>query len=254
MSVVGTILYTPAWARPRGTDSTWAPDPGLYGEFAGRVARHFAGLGVHAYEIWNEPNTASFWSPRPDPLAYTHVLQAAYGQIKAADPTATVVTGGTSPALTDSTHIAPVQWLSDLYDAGAQGYFDAVGHHPYCWPAYPGSRANWSAWYQMYGTSPSLRSLMISHGDGGKTIWATEFGAPTGGPAGSHVSERTQAAMVARAYHLFAGYSWAGPLFLYQGRDAGSNPSTREDFFGFLRHNFSAKPAYNAYASTARSY
>ena len=35
----------------------------------------------------------------------------------------------------------------------------------------------------MYGTYPSLRSTMTDNGDGGKKIWATEFGAPTNGPS-----------------------------------------------------------------------
>ncbi len=73
----------------------------------------------------------------------------------------------------------------------------------------------------MYGTNPSLRSVMIDNGDAAKQIWATEFGAPTDGPAGSHVSEDTQAKMLSRAYSVWSKYDWAGPLFAYQGRDHG---------------------------------
>jgi hypothetical protein len=105
----------------------------------------------------------------------------------------------------------------------------------------------------MYGTKRSIRSLMIAHGDGAKKIWATEFGAPTNGPAGSFVSKATQAKMVTRAYRLFASYRWAGPLFFYSGRDLGSSTSTTEDFMGLLTRSFSRKPSFVAYRRVAQS-
>jgi hypothetical protein len=253
MDVLGVLLYTPSWARPRGTPPVYAPSPGAYGAFAAAAVRHYAALGVHAYEVWNEPNTTGFWQPAPSPGAYTELLKAAYVAIKGADPSATVVTGGLSPALNEDGNYAPVDFLAGMYAAGAKGYFDAVGHHPYCWPAFPGAGDRWSAWFQMYGTSPSLRSLMVANGDGDKKIWATEFGAPTNGPRGTYVSVRKQAAMVKRAYRLFARYGWGGPLFLYQGRDLGNDRSTDQDFFGFLKPDFKPKPAYAAYREVAAS-
>jgi polysaccharide biosynthesis protein PslG len=255
MSVLGGIIYTPSWARPAGTPSTWGPSPGAFAAFAAAAVGHYAALGVHAYEVWNEPNTPSSWQPAPSPAAYTALLKAAYGAIKGADPSATVVTGGTAPAPSNGSSYSPVDFLRGIYANGGQGYFDAVGHHPYCSPAYPGDPEGWSAWYQMYGTSPSLRSVMIANGDGAKKIWATEFGAPTGGPASNAgvVTQAQQAAMLTRAYQLFSGYGWAGPLFFYQGRDQGTDTSNIEDFYGFLNHDFTPKPAYTAYQQAAAS-
>ncbi len=254
MSVLGTITFTPSWARPAGSSAVYGPSAQDYAAFAGAAARHYAALGVHAYEVWNEPNSPAFWQPKPDPAAYTALLRAAYGAIKQADPSATVITAGLAPAATDGQSYSPVDFLQAVYAHGGHGYFDAVGQHPYCWDAntFPGDPQGWSAWYQMYGTSPSLRSLMIDHGDGDKKIWATEYGAPSNGPAGSsHVDESTQAAMLTKAYQLWAGYSWAGPLFFYEGRDEGTSTSTRENFFGLLRQDFTPKPAYNAYQQAA---
>jgi hypothetical protein len=206
---------------------------------------------VHAFEIWNEENTSAFWTPAPSPSAYAALLKAAYPAIKQADQAATVLTGGLAPAPTDGTNFTPVDFLEGVYAAGGHGSFDAVGAHPYCWPAMPGSAQSWSAWYQMYGTATSLRSLMVGHGDAAKKIWATEFGAPTNGPAGSYVSQATQALMVSTAYKLWSAYSWAGPLFTYQGRDQGNDTSTRENFFGFMNHDGTPKPAYFAYRAAA---
>jgi hypothetical protein len=60
--------------------------------------------------------------------------------------------------------------------------------------------------------------------------------------------------MVARAYQLFGSYSWAGPLFFYQGRDQGTDTSTRENFFGFLRYDYTKKPSFTAYQQAAASF
>lgn len=253
MHVLGDITYTPWWARPSGTNAEYGPSPGSYAPFANAAARHFGRLGVHAYEIWNEPNTEAFWQPAPDPVAYTAILKAAYVAIKRADRSAKVLTGGTAPAPTTTGSYNPVDFLKGIYAAGGRGYFNAVGDHPYCWPIFPGAKRAESAWYQMYGTNPSVRSVMIANGDGGKKIWATEFGAPTDGPPGTHVTVPQQARMLARAYKLFAGYGWGGPLFFYQGRDIGTSNDTNQNFFGLTRYDFSRKRSYAAYLSASRA-
>jgi hypothetical protein len=251
INVLGIIAYTPGWARPAGTNSHYGANPAQFAAFVSAAVQHYSALGVHAYEVWNEPNISAFWGPKPNPVAYTNLLKAAYGEIKAADPQATVLSGGTAPANSDGTNYAPVDWLTAIYANGGGDSFDAVSHHPYCWPALPGDGVSWSAWHQMYGTSPSVRSVMVAHGDSDKKIWGTEFGAPTNGTPGSYVSESDQAKMISRAYELWGSYSWAGPLFTYQARDIGTTTDTRENFFGLLRYDYSQKPAYAAYKAAA---
>src|SRR5207248_909512 len=96
-----------------------------YASFVHVAAAHFAAHGVHAYEIWNEPNLASFWEPTPDPVRYTQMLKLAYPAIKSADPTATVVTGGLSPGgsygAVTSTYTNEVTFLEQMYKDGAHG-------------------------------------------------------------------------------------------------------------------------------------
>jgi polysaccharide biosynthesis protein PslG len=250
--VLATILYTPAWARPAGGGAS-SPPVRLddYVSFARMAALHYSAFGIHAYEIWNEPNISAFWQPRADVGAYTTMLRGASAAIRGVDPQAVIVTGGTSPASDGGGNISPVSFLRGIYANGGKSSFDVVAHHPYCWPAQPGDAQDWSAWYQMYGTSPSLRSVMTDNGDAGKQIWATEFGAPTSGPAGSFVSEQTQSAMVTHAFDLFRKYKWAGPLFWYSGRDVGTAMTTRENFFGLLRNDFTPKPSFGAYRTAA---
>lgn len=257
MKALGMIAYTPAWARPAGTTDKHAPtNVADYANFCEATARRYAPMGVHAWEVWNEPNLSAFFQPRPDVAKYTAMLKACYARIKAVDPSATVVTGGTAPAPACSTStcstLSPVQFLQGIYANGAAGSFDAVGHHPYSFPYAPSTVADWSAWYQMFGTNPSLRSVMTANGDSAKKIWGTEWGAPTGGASGSgFVSESVQAAHISEAYRLFASYPWAGPLFVYNFHDNGTDANDRENFFGMIRFDWSQKPGYAAYRAAA---
>jgi hypothetical protein len=250
LAILGVILYTPAWARTPGTrDNTPPTDLNDLEAFAFRAARHFGRLGVHAYEIWNEPNIASFWAPAPDPKAYTMLLERAHRGIKRGDPSATVVSGGLSPfagyGVSDGAHINPVTFLEQMYAAGARSSIDAVGWHPYNFP--DGLRYHaWSAWSQMAQTNPSARSIMRANGDAKKKLWATEWGAPTGSAAQS-MSETAQAQLVTAALRSFKGWRWAGPAFFYSLRDKGTNSADREENFGLIRHDWSQKPAYAAF-------
>jgi polysaccharide biosynthesis protein PslG len=248
LNVLATILYTPPWARPAGTGASTPPTRlSDYVAFAKTAVARYAPAGVHTYEIWNEPNNTRFWAPRPDAGRYTEMLTGASAAIRSVDAQAFIVTAGTSPALDEGGNIAPVTFLKQIYAHGGKGAFDAVGHHPYCTPGSPGESQSWNPWYQMIGAATSLRTVMAANGDAGKQIWATEFGAPTGGPSGSFIPEATQAELLTRAYQLFGSYRWAGPLFWYAARDLGTDKSTREDFYGLLRHDFSPKPAFDAY-------
>lgn len=239
--MLGLIAYTPAWARSFGTTNKHPPlDPQHFANFVAETVLRYAPLGVHHWELWNEPNHSGFWRPCPDVASYTALLTLGSAAAKAVDPDAFVVSAGMSPATDNGCNIAPRTFLAGMYASGGQGSFDALGHHPYSYPAYPGEEHGWSAWYQMYGTSPSLRSIMEDWGDGDKPIWATEWGARIG-----PVDEDTQADMLSRAYGLFGSYSWAGPLFTYTYRDY--------DSFGLVRSDWSPRPAWYAYQAAAQS-
>ena len=255
MRVLGTIDYTPPWARPAGSSVTTPPtDLNDYASFAKAAAQHFGALGVHNFEIWNEPNIADFWAPAPDPDRYTQMLKLAYAAIKSVDPASTVVSAGLSPygsyGSATTTRINPVTYLQRMYASGAHGAMDAVGWHPYSFPYGTGYQV-WSAWSQMSETSPSARSVMTANGDGGEQIWATEYGAPTGSTTSS-VSEAVQAQYVTEAMTKLKAWSWAGPSFLYSGRDAGTDMTSIQNAFGIIRNDWSLKPSYSAFAGAAQ--
>ena len=86
------LIYNTPW---------WAPDPNAGCHSGGGCAypprvRHLddwtrfvrATLRrypeVRAVEVWNEPNLARFWAPRPDPERYAMLLRAAFAGVRAA--------------------------------------------------------------------------------------------------------------------------------------------------------------------------
>jgi hypothetical protein len=248
------VDFVPKWARLQSCSYTkmCAPsDPSAYGRFAGAAAAHYAPMGVHTYEIWNEPNISAHFKPAADPARYTEMLKDSYTAIKQADAGATVIEGGPAPTGTDAdrSNLTPTDWLQAIYDAGAAGSFDAVAAHPYLYPQTPSQSVAADAWGQL----PGMHDIMSAHGDGNKLIWITEFGAPTDGPdkPGDHVSDDVQAQTLAEAAQIWKGYSWAGPLFWYDYQDASGDNSTNERFFGLVRADGSHKPSYDAFVKAA---
>lgn len=182
-----------------------------FATFASTVATTYSALGLHKYEVLNEPGNPVNWNSTAgttNPGLYTALLKLVYPALHAADPAATVLLGsfcpygsyvaptgtwngtawggGTAPGQYGGSYntstgdysgvVNPIAWLQTLYAAGAHGYFDAVGVHPYSAPVYPTDTSSWDAWYQMFGTATSIYSLMEANGDTSTPIWVTEFG------------------------------------------------------------------------------
>ena len=258
LKLLPILVYTPQWARGEACNSNRCPpNPDQFADFAVAAVKRYAQKGVHDWEIWNEPNMKGSWLPAADPAGYAALLKLAYTRIKKEDPTAVVITGGLGPIDTRAGNIAPREYLSALYNESAGSYFDAVGFHPYSFPVTASHDAFWNAWQQMENTDPSLRSIMVAHGDASKKIWITEYGAPTGGPGVAsggyspnehtdHVTEALQAEIIRDAIEQVRKYPWAGPLFWYTYKDLGTSKSTIENFFGIIRYDGSKKSTYEA--------
>ncbi|GAC1587887.1 MAG: hypothetical protein NVS3B21_03180 [Acidimicrobiales bacterium] len=244
LQILATPAYTPEWARPSGTtDKTPPSDVATYAAFVGAAVRRYSPLGVHAWEIWNEPNNSIFWQPGVDPAAYARLLVAASAAVHGADPSATVISAGLAPeadALPSS--LSPRTFLDSLYGAGAGPSFDAVGIHPYDYPYGPAAVGPWNQWQSL----PATQQVLAKHGDGAKKIWGTEYGAPTGTNAAA-VTETAQATTFVQAYGDWIALPFTGPLFWYAHRDSGTDLADTESNFGLLRNDWSPKPAYGAF-------
>ncbi len=242
----------PRWAALPGTSGDPAPQPASsrqYARWAADVAARYRPEGVNTFEIWNEPNSALFWQPEPDPSAYTADLVAAHAAIKAVDPSAFIISGGLAPTSSKNGNISAIDFLKAMYADGAKGSFDALGYHAYSFPGLPDTYG--SGWSRMGQTNPSLRSVMIRNGDGRKPIWITEFGAPSGGPNG--VGETAQAIALTQGVANVKATPWIGALYVYTWQDAGIDPRNNQDWFGLLTASGAAKSAYRSLAAAIGS-
>jgi polysaccharide biosynthesis protein PslG len=251
MRPLGVLAYTPAWAQPAGAvDSSRAPanhfapaNPADFAGFATQAATRYAG-SITDWEIWNEPNRASFWSPAPDAAAYTRLLVEASNAIRAVQPDANVIAGALAPGENHADgEIDPITFAERIYDNGGREAFDTLSVHPYTYPWMPDdpSTASWSSFQKI----PRIHDLMAARGDGEKPIWITEFGAPTGSDSTS-VSEDTQAAYITAGITEARKLGYIPVILIYAIRDSGTEPGDPEQNFGLLRRDFEPKPAYAA--------
>ena len=242
--------------RVMGVVTGGSRDPQVYADRIERIVRRYAPLGVHHYEIWNEPNVAADLAHGRRSRPRHHRVHgsgasAAYPRIKAADPRSVVLVG----ALSRREYVGgrPNDWVEAMYEKGLKGNFDAISIHPYTDPEVPGENTRPAySWLQMAGPwddrAPSVRELMVEHGDGAKRVWITEFAAPTGGNLGFPVSEQRQARILERAVTLAQSYPWLGGFLWYSLRDSEGGGEQ----FGVLRADWTRKPAFGEYVSAIR--
>lgn len=242
MHLWAVLWSTPPWARRGPGGDAANPDPAAYASLAGRLAERYAGR-VSVWELWNEPNTASFFDS-VDPAAYAALVKDAYPAIRRADPTAYVSLGGTARA--------DPAWLESLYSLGLKGSFDAVSVHPYPYPTAAAPSLSDTAKGGNLGSLASVRDVMVAHGDGDLPLVIGELGWSTGnGGAGGDedVGEAEQAQFVADTVRLVdTGLPYISAVFFYTDRDT-DNPDPHEAGFGLLRRDLSPKPAVDALAA-----
>ena len=243
---LATLGCTPTWlsgsqdlkALPRGEEQYRH-----YQRIATYLAQRYRGR-IAAWEVWNEPDCSGGTCPNTPASDYVPVLRAGYAGIKAADPSATVISAGTSGA--------NAQWIQGLYAAGAKGFFDALGLHPYQGPAAEPPEAPPAEHPYRITNVAKVREVMLSHGDGAKSIWFTEFGWTTGAGSGwsAGVDEATQADYLRRALRMVQNwYPYVSHAFVFTIRDR-DDWNAYENGFGLTRLDGSAKPALEALRST----
>lgn len=253
MGILGTVLYTPPWAGaaqpPEETAWISHPDPVKFGTFVSEVAEKYSGR-ISAYEIWNEPTANLFWDP-VDPAAYTRMLQEGYEAIKLADPSAVVIAGSVvaGPTRPDGSTMSPVDFLAGMYDAGAQGYFDAFSYHPYLYSMpFSGGQGQPHFDYPIEQLD-QLRALMIEKGDGDIKVWITEYGQPTTTLDGNVVlTQEQQAAFIEDLLRTWQNIDGAGPVFIYQTRDTEPGSLDPDKNLGLFDHDWQPKLAADVLA------
>ena len=218
-----------------------------YGDIVGFVVQHFSARGVHAFQLWNEPNHPRFWPSGPSASEYLPLLREGYQAAKRADPVSTVLLGGLSKS--DS------YYLEDLYRLGGGAYFDAVAVQPYTYGVDPA--AAWNGVHDWedpdrisvnaFPAIKEVRASMVAFGDAEKDVWLTEFGYSTTSQDGG-VSAARQAAYLVKAYRYVERFPWVKALFWYAARNSPSyeDADTYEGRFGLATTHWRLKPSYTA--------
>ena len=194
-------LYAPAgrrelaaWGRflslavdrygPRG--SFWAEHPQL------------PKLPITAWQIWNEQNSPSFFRPLPKVRSYARLLATAHDAITARDPSAKIILGGMfgNPRGGTKPVIPASEYLARLYRRpGAAGDFNGVAAHPYA-----GTVSEMAA---------QVKDLHreVARADDNASMWITEVGWASGGPASSlNPGPEGQADRLAKTYAYFLAH------------------------------------------------
>jgi Beta-galactosidase len=171
IDVLALIVRCPGWAA-RQQSSVFSPprDPADYAAFAKVLVARYGPGGelwrahpevaprpVRAWQIWNEPNIAVYWTQQPFMRGYARLLSSAYQAIKQADPKATVVMAG----------LANFSWrdLRRLFEKGGRKLrFDVAAVHPFS--GRPSNSVKIVA---------LNRAVLNGHGARGKPIWLTEL-------------------------------------------------------------------------------
>lgn len=138
----------PVWAtgNQKDTRGIFRPNARYFGEFAKLVAKRF-GRKVDQYAVWIEPNWFTWLQPfKENGLIYRGLYQAAYRNVKSANPRARVLIGETAPYSQGSRAKAPLAFLRQMtclnsrYKVdrrlrskckGGQLVADGYAHHPY---------------------------------------------------------------------------------------------------------------------------
>ena len=245
VNVIFDIGNAPDWAGGAQAGE-FSNNPQLYADFATKVATRYRDT-VRVFELGNEPNHTHYVGT-PDAATYATVLRLSYPAIKAADPNAFVLVGGIGGVKDTGGDIDPLTFVRGLYEHGAKGYFDGLAYHPYTYPELPTQEVSTGdrGWSRML----AVRALMVQNGDAGKSIWITEFGAPTSGPGG--VSQQQQAAIMQNGFQLWNTYSWGGAMCWFSYEDKGNDPSTHKDWFGIVDNSGAHKSSYAAFAALGR--
>lgn len=260
MSVLPVVAYTPRWDALRPGDPASAPrSPAPYAEFLVALVRRYGPHGtfwathpripaepIRMWQIWNEPDFASYWSEQPFAPSYVRLLAASRPALRAADPEAKLVLAG----LPDFSW----EYLAQIYRVpGAARLFDVVAIHPYT--------AHAQGVPEILGR---VRAVMDQFGDAGKPILATEVSWPSSqGRApqqfGIGTSEALQAERLAQVMPLLAadrvklgliGFYW----YTWMGDESPGRPPYAFDYAGLLKYvngRITAKPALAAFKHQA---
>jgi polysaccharide biosynthesis protein PslG len=196
--------------------------------------------------LWNEPDFATYWYPQDGLKTYALLLKDVYTTAKREDPGCTFLNGGLAQGISS---------VNRLYDAGCNGYFDALNIHIFENPL------DKTAISRVRATVKTVRKIMVRNGDEAKPLWITEIGAPgirrgrTVPPwwQGTNPTEKAQGRWVREVYRELLGHPYVQCVFWAFFRDT-KHWGNGIDYFGLVRRDYSQKPGFREYRKRVSEY
>ncbi|GAA4819527.1 hypothetical protein GCM10023220_60380 [Streptomyces ziwulingensis] len=266
LSVLATLGYTPQWSRDHACmtrHSTCPPaDNARFAQFATEAVTRYAAMGVHAWQIWNEPNISGFWPGGPDPERYTDMLAQVSGAVRAADSEAFVLLGGLANADTEGggKRQSAADFLDRSLKLGAGEHIDGISFHPFWRTLLPSTKTGDSPYERVDGARKSLTAVLKAYEQTGLEIWLTEAGSPTHGRGVAadseqpgqdltHATDDFQARITADAVRAADALGAVTKVFWYSHRDTKPPEANAagSHYFGLIEYTGEHKPSFDAY-------
>jgi len=243
IQIVGVLGYSAPW-----TGAEWNNPPPNQDDFINYVevvSERYKGK-IKYWEIWNEPDSSTYWTLKDNLKTYTELLKKSYRKLKEVDSSFIVVLGG----MTDEGYYA----LKNIIHHGGAEYFDIFNFHPFVDPL--GEDPMKMLGYRL---KPVLRELKKNSLN--KKIWITEIGCPgvikptkeNAWFCGTSTDEKQQADFLKDVYEYLLGHEEVEKIFWAFLQDT-QQFHTGVDNFGLLRHDYSSKPAYETYKSIIKDW
>lgn len=194
---------------------------------------------ITAWQVWNEPNLATYNWPAPNPKAYARLLRISHAALKGVDRKAKVAIGG----LVCVAKYPCDRYLRKLYKQhGVKRYFNFVGLHPY------GTTVN----VVTNGIRRARRVMKRAH-DGRTKVWVSEIGWGSAHPD-HHLNKgpRGQARLLKKAFRRLERSRrrlriWHVDWFDWRDGAVGTGNCSWCGSAGLLDTHGHPKPSYKAF-------
>ncbi|MBI4675695.1 MAG: beta-galactosidase [Chloroflexi bacterium] len=270
IQIIARLDRPPAWARSHAsaTGSSGPPDDlEAYGKFVRAFAEHFRDR-IYYFQIWNEPNLGREWNDAPiDPAAYTNLLKIAYQNAHAVDPDIRILSAplaitlgeAFTPNSTQYRNMNDLQFLEEMYAAGAKDYFDILSANAFGLGSAPDDPPNPGK--LNFQRVLLERAVMEKFNDTAKAVWILEYGwnaAPDTIPDSrliwGRVTEEQQAQHTVRGVEMTReNWDWVGVVSIWYFRQVGDiPPNNPEYYFRMVDVDFAPRPVYFSVSAAAK--